>query len=275
MDANSVIQEVRMTFPRLLLDGKWEAELPGLVSGVSPRTVRGQLWSVFLSVGKYDWCDPIDAVRQVPRDCFVHFSEKIPKEVDRIRNTTNSADIVDCDEFRFWLWLYSSWLFSECGQREFFQNLYTLGFLFLRNFSLPAAFGAFVHFIRPIRDVFLPKEQQTPNLKDPMFIRLQSVLKHANFELTLQTYTLESFGRVICLFSQIDPYNSRELVWDFLIVYGAHFVIYLEAAYLVLKKAGRVPEEFPKEWIVEAARIHNRTPTDVRQNIEEFVYKTG
>jgi hypothetical protein len=65
-------------------------------------------------------------------------------------------------------------------------------------------------------------------------------------------------------------------------VYGAHFVVYMEAAWLAMNRhlvtassadsnSQRIDD--PRPWLARAAQICQRTPDDLRRRIEMFVYQ--
>jgi hypothetical protein len=183
------------------------------------------------------------------------------------------------------LWLYCAWLSQRCDQPTVFQPLFTLGLAFVHNFTLPAAFQVFVHFIEPIGGLYLPKEQLTPALHLCIGTTLREVVQGIDpaWEITPTQCRKWSLSRVSSLFSQMSPRASKEIVFDFLVIYGAHFVVYLEAAWLLMNKAKVQADrcsadkenaaiEDPNKWLAMAALVFQRTTPELRDKVRVTVY---
>jgi hypothetical protein len=287
-NAPEVIGAIRGAFPRLLATGEWDSLVESRVQSGAFRTVRAQIWAIFLSNGPYA-SSSLDAralISALERGRYGELSRSIVGDFTRLSETTGERlDGIEEDELFCWVWLFSAWLSRECDQGTIFQALYTLGIAFVRNFTLPPAFQAFVRFIEPIRSLYLPVDGSTPRLTELIMKTVPEVVRAVDPEwmITANTCMVWSISRVKSLFSQISPRASKELVFDFLVIYGPHFVVYLEAAWLLLNKAkvmtgtgsadpdnARIVD--PKRFLAEAARVFRATPESLRQNVMGIFY---
>jgi hypothetical protein len=186
---------------------------------------------------------------------------------------------INPDELKTWLFLFALWLWDHVGS-EFEQKFYTFGIVLLRNLAIPAAMQAFANLICPIaprylrRDFallsFLPRIMEK---RDPEYAKLQ--------------FVVWSFARVSSLFSQLTPLTAVEEIWDFFILYGVHFVVYVEVAFLEINKPliieRNVPPADPRYLVVDDSRalltravdIYNQVDDQLDQEIRECLYGNG
>jgi hypothetical protein len=143
-----------------------------------------------------------------------------------------------------------------------YQNVYTIGLVLLRHMPLSAAFPRFVGFIQGIGHGYrrqIVERDGRRSIKTPMLTRLAGCLvgdwatgrcvdgivaveactplrqwleqprnkDHRNKEMS---YWYSPLG---ALFTQMPCDDDLDIVWDFLIIYGAHFAVYIEAAFFV------------------------------------------
>jgi hypothetical protein len=252
----------------------------------SMRTVRGQIWAVFLSLGVFNAIDPETALSSLPKAKFDEIQTKLTGEIDRVRQSTDSWDRyqVSPEEFRAWLLFFSLWL-NEHVEAIFDQNFYMFGIVFLRNLTLPAAVQAFVNFICRISNAYLGAQCHNkisqflvfiPEIFDGFDPAFAAVLRQNN------TVRVFSFARVASLFTQLKPIENVEKIWDFLIVYGPHLVLYIEAAFLEMRKAwipGKavaepcwLDETKPLELLKRASEIYAQVNDKLDQRVKDFIY---
>lgn len=256
-------------YPALLETGDMSI-LRGEVEG-SSRTVRGRLWSVFLALGEYDSMSFSDSIAE----CRARkLSSKISGELDRfLKSSYRMSYEVDEDEAKYWFHWYAGWVKHEADLEEFQQIWYLFGLIFLRNMDLVSSFQGFDHFVRPFWKRYLGTGKQlkkimgmTGELLEYHDRELVKCLLEKNRQNEVcALMQIVSFRAISSLFTQERPTDGVEVIWDFMIVYGAHFVVYIEVAWFILNKKGIMNGKIPTAQGTESVMKAYKATDQVRK----------
>jgi len=146
------IEHIRKVFPILLRDGGLQYLGRPYPGQRTVRSFRGKLWSLFLTKNTTSPFNPQEAVRTFRPATFCAFKEKVDEEFARIQKSRpDILDVVGSENYKCWLWHYGIWELTETRlvqkpevKTVFYQNLSTVGTIFMKHFSVDAAFPRFV-----------------------------------------------------------------------------------------------------------------------------------
>jgi len=242
------------------------------------RTVRGMMWAVILSPAGYAGASAREAAERLG----AVGAHTVEREFSRAERFVTCDARVGADEYRSWLLLSAG---ARGGPLD--QNLGVFGAILLRNLGLVASCQAFESFVRPIGHLYGATVAALRDLgrhavrlvatRDPALAAFLDARSGAD---------VIAFPHVASLFTQMAPHEGVERLWDLLVVYGPHFAVYVEAAWLIAHRAellegrnpadralaGRFRIDGALELLVAAVRLHAATEGTVRSNIERIVY---
>lgn len=254
------------------------------------RTIRGQMWGIFLSLGKFDCPDVEELFKNVTVSKYEEMITYTNKEIDRIKKVEQRFIGIDDKEYSLWLTLFSGYIYKEKKKDVFSQETYTFGIMFLKNFDALTSYQAYVHLIEPIKNSFL---LNTPNVKKLCEISHKIILETEEdlakcFQENPQLFNpyVTSFAPLSSLFTQLQPIESVELFWDFLLIYGIEFCVYLQAAWLILRKddiinnhksniaADHTFKQSPIDIILKAVKLYQSLSEVSQQEIQNTIHST-
>ena len=283
-DATKQIRDVH--YPQLLRTNS--VDILNAPLGGSARTLRGGIWSLFLGMKKYNSLDAEDAIRALTPEV----KRQIDGEIQRFFNARRESEVgVKREEYRFWLVLFSTWLRANT-QKPFDQNLYVFGVLFLRNLYPAGAFQAFETFVGSLGHGYILNTARVTKLIGKI-VNLVSAYDSDLGAFIKRTPSMNpvliSFPHVAAFFTQMKPVEGVEKLWDFLVIYGPHFMVYIEAAWLVMHEEqvrGAVNptdqdnQKFfrldkPVELLLLAAEVYQKASDDLRNEISALMYESA
>lgn len=253
------------------------------------RTLRGQLWGIFLSLGKFDCPDIEELFSDVTESKYQQMIKYSHDEIDRIKKGEQRFKEIDDKEYSVWLTLFAGYINKE-KRKPFSQETYTFGIMFLKNFDTLTAYQAYVHLMTPIKNSLLFNTKKVTNLCEISYkiIDQTDTELSAYFKLKKDVCNpfLTSFAPLSSLFTQLQPIESVELFWDFLLIYGIEFCVYLQAAWLILRKndiinnnksniaADHVFRQSAIDIILKAVQLYQTLTTDSQQEIQNSIHDT-
>ena len=268
-------------YPRLLMNGT-TGVLNTKTKGVC-KTLRGKIWSIMLNLNSYSF-DAEGTIDQVTKEQL----STMENEMSRLKGKGTiylTGDENQLRDYRLWLLLFCGWLSKR--DQVFEQTLYLFGILFLRNFDLITAFQAFERFFERLHDGYLidsNKKWVTTN-------KIVDVLQCCDAELAdfmskspRFKFSVISYPHISAFFTQAGEVDAVEQLWDFMIIYGIHFVVFIEAAWLMMHREPIMNEinpmehrdvyivDKPVELLLLASEVYEKTPKETREMIDKLFY---
>lgn len=285
-DIHQTVHLIRHSYAKLLRQGNDISFLNEKTQLSSFRTRRGQLWGIFLSLGEFDCPDEQKLYSNVKQKDFKEIVENQQREIDRIKKDQGFGQI-EIEEYASWLTLFSGLIFNiTSAKRVFHQETYAFGLFFLRNLDLVTSYQAYFHLISPIKHAFL---LETTNRISQLCDMCKEIIQNCDSDLYQIMRNIDNFtttyAPISSLFSQLRPMESVEILWDFLFVYGIEFCVYLEAAWLVLKRqtildnhrAQNIAQDHqfshtPRDLILKAIELYQTLNEQKRKDIGRKIH---
>lgn len=296
-DFQETVRQIRQSYAGLLREQKGKDKdkdknflfLTQKTDLKSFRTIRGQMWGIFLSLGKFDCPDIKDLFSDVTVSKYNQMIKYSNDEIDRIKKGEERFKEIDGNEFSVWLILFSGYINKE-KKRPFSQETYTFGIMFLKNFDTLTAYQAYVHLMSPIKNSLLFNTSKIKNLCEITYKIIDQtddqLSNHFKEKKDLCSPFLTSFAPLSSLFTQLQPIESVELFWDFLLIYGIEFCVYLQAAWLIFRKddiinnskaniaSDHVFRQSAIDIILKAVELYQTLTAESQQEIQASIHDT-
>lgn len=226
------------------------------IEGDSPfRTVRGQMWSIFLKISNFErQYHPIELTKSIDNRSLMCVTKRIKNEQERLfekksfQEESVQKKVAEENEYCQWLYLFVfyRWIYlkteEESPDKCLEQTHYIFGLLFLRNFDLLTSFQAYVHLTNgslPYQ-FFTVKESRKLVEFVPIILDCIGEVELANTLKDNRAYKTSApvlcFCRVSSLNTQLKPLDYVEIIWDFLIIYGTQYIVFIEVAWILNQK---------------------------------------
>ena len=272
---SDAMRQVRdVYYPRLLQ----ENALDVLDSPFDGKTLRSGVWRLFLDMRKYSLMSAEEAASNVTPTLM----KRIDGELTRFFDARKESETgVTREAFRFWLVQVSAWL-QEKEKVDFDQRLYVFGVLFLRNMDQAGAFQAFAKFYDQIGSGSSRQFEKIACGRVGDLVRAYDSELGAFMKKRPEMSPLViSYAHLASFFTHMKPIEGVEKLWDFLIIYGQHFIVYIEAAWLIMhreqimKGFNPIDERYKDLFLVDkpaqllrlAAKVYQSVSDDLRNQI--------
>ncbi|OHS94794.1 hypothetical protein TRFO_39034 [Tritrichomonas foetus] len=292
-DFSKTVNNIRRAYANLLTSGSDFSFLTKKSDLESFRTLRGQMWGIFLSLGEFDCPDEKDLYRDVTTSKYNEIIKNSQNEISRIKKGENRFCGIDIDEYSAWLTLFSGFIYKET-KKVFHQETYTFGILFLRNFDTTVAYQAYVHLLTPLKNAFLLEPTKRVHSLSKITYEVISVAdkelsEHIKKNSDVCSPFVTSYAPLSSLFSQLTPIESVELFWDFLLIFGIQFCVYLQAAWLIMRKDDMIRDaksnvaadhsfkQDAQTLILKAVNLYqevNKVKPEIQDQILETIYES-
>lgn len=254
--SDAAISEVRRVYAMLLQSEECESALMAnsflreAAEGGGPfRTVRGQLWSMFLKISSFEKkYHPVELTKSIDSRSLSSVTKRIKNEQERLFEKKPLQRAGEESEYCQWLYLFVfyRWIYmkteEDAPDKCLEQTHYIFGLLFLRNFDLLTSFQAYVH----LTDGSLPYRfftvKESRRLVDYVPLILDCIGERELVETLRNNRAYKTSAPVLCfcrvssLNTQLKPLDYVEVIWDFLIVYGIQYIVFVEAAWIFKQK---------------------------------------
>lgn len=286
-DFHQTVLQIRQSYAALLREQSDFSFLTQESNLKSFRTVRGQMWGIFLSLGKFDCPDVENLFSDVTVSKYQEMVRYSHDEIDRIKKGEQRFIGINDKEYSVWLTLFSGYIYKE-KKRVFSQETYTFGIMFLKNFDTLTAYQAYVHLMNPIKNSLLFNTTKVTKLCEISYEIISAsdadLSKYFEEKKDVCSPFLTSYAPLSSLFTQLQPIESVELFWDFLLIYGIEFCVYLQASWLILRKddiinnhkaniaSDHAFRQRPVDLIMKAVHIYQNLDTDAQRNLQSRIH---